>query len=499
MGQSNRNGQCKIKDSVQLNRSGKLDGTDELQKLKCQFDDQEMDLELQYDAMKDALGDLEESRNRYATLYDFAPIGYMTFDDKGCIQEINLLGAALLGMERNQLIGVPMSTFIDKNSYKDFFEHLRLCKDTRERVLTELRLSIKNTPQIHIKLVSIPLLKNGIYEQLYITAIIDITKLKNAEVALVRLNAELENRVIERTRELQTINEVLKKAYERKRQNDLLNDLIKTEGLPKQNSYEAALKLGLKLGEPLTCFLLVIEEWEDKSEEFWQQHFRERQLLYDGIIDSMEEETDWFAWESPDGIGIIHFGVVSDRALQEYQIEMAEHLRDRTASNAPGLTMTIGVAEIASAVVDLSVHYRQSKQAVTMGRTVWPGKQIYHYLDMGIFQILPHVENKKMVASYIERTLGALQRYEQKKKTDFLLTLEVILESDNLKEAAGKLSLHQKTLEFRKKRIEQILGRTLDHFETRVSLYMALKLMKITDGNYCDILGRETYISKDDK
>ena len=499
MEQSNRNGQCKIKDYVKSNRPGKFDDIVDLQKLKCQLEDQEMDLEIQYDAMKDALGDLEESRNRYATLYDFSPIGYMTFDDKGCIQEINLPGAALLGIARNRLIGVPMSTFIDRTSYKDFFEHLRLCRDTGERVLTELILAIKNAPQMQIQLVSTPLLKNGSYERLFITAIIDITKLKNAEVALVRLNAELENRVIQRTRELQTINEVLKKSYERKRQNDLLNDLIKTEGLPKQNLYETALKLGLKLGEPLTFFLLVIEEWEDKSEEFWQQHFSERQFLYDSIIDSMEEETDWFAWESPDGIGIIHFGVVSDRSLQEYQIEMAEGLRDRIVSNAPGLTITIGVAEITSAVADLCVHYRQSKQAVTMGRTVWPGKQIYHYLDMGIFQVLPYMENKKMVTSYIDRTLGVLQRHEQKRKADFLQTLEVILESNNLKEAAGKLSLHQKTVEFRKKRIEQILGRTLDNFETRVSLYMALKLMKIADGNYYDILGHETYLSKEDK
>jgi PAS domain-containing protein len=45
----------------------------------------------------ESLEDLEESRNRYAALYDFAPVGYVTFDHKGCIQEINLTGASLIG------------------------------------------------------------------------------------------------------------------------------------------------------------------------------------------------------------------------------------------------------------------------------------------------------------------------------------------------------------------------------------------------------------------
>ena len=40
---------------------------------------------------------LEESRDRYVDLYDFAPIGFMTMSVTGIIREINLTGAALRG------------------------------------------------------------------------------------------------------------------------------------------------------------------------------------------------------------------------------------------------------------------------------------------------------------------------------------------------------------------------------------------------------------------
>ena len=56
--------------------------------------------------------ELELSRNKYAELYDFAPVGYFTFDARGVIGEVNHEGAHLLGIERRQLLNRPFISFI---------------------------------------------------------------------------------------------------------------------------------------------------------------------------------------------------------------------------------------------------------------------------------------------------------------------------------------------------------------------------------------------------
>lgn len=160
---------------------------EEIQWLKSELHSRELDLEVQCQAMQDTLGELEESRNRYAALYDFAPVCYVTFDDKGCIQEINLTGAMLLGMERARLFGMPMSAFVDKNNCKLFFDHLRSCRRTREKVITELQLATRNAAVIHAQLISLPLPATDSSGLQYRTVITDITERKLVEKEISRL------------------------------------------------------------------------------------------------------------------------------------------------------------------------------------------------------------------------------------------------------------------------------------------------------------------------
>ena len=57
----------------------------------------QIELEMQIEELRRNHVELTESRNRYYDLYDFAPMGYFTLDQKGRILEVNLAGANLLG------------------------------------------------------------------------------------------------------------------------------------------------------------------------------------------------------------------------------------------------------------------------------------------------------------------------------------------------------------------------------------------------------------------
>jgi PAS domain S-box-containing protein len=64
----------------------------------------QVELEMQNEALRGAQAELEASRDRYLDLYDFAPVGYLTLNSDGMIEELNLTAATLLDMERKDLL-----------------------------------------------------------------------------------------------------------------------------------------------------------------------------------------------------------------------------------------------------------------------------------------------------------------------------------------------------------------------------------------------------------
>jgi len=97
----------------------------ELRRVQEELETQQIELELQNDELRRAREELEVSRTKYAELYDFAPVGYFTFDQSGLIREVNLTGARLLGIERARLIEVPFSNCIaDADGRETFSGHL---------------------------------------------------------------------------------------------------------------------------------------------------------------------------------------------------------------------------------------------------------------------------------------------------------------------------------------------------------------------------------------
>jgi PAS domain S-box-containing protein len=86
----------------------------------------QLELEMQNEALREAKVALKESRDRYADLYEFAPVGYLTLTDTGLISEINLTGATLLGEDCVKLTRRRFIDFIasqDQDEWQRHFLH----------------------------------------------------------------------------------------------------------------------------------------------------------------------------------------------------------------------------------------------------------------------------------------------------------------------------------------------------------------------------------------
>ncbi|SIS86306.1 EAL domain-containing protein [Neptunomonas antarctica] len=104
----------------------------------------QIELEMQNEALRQTQQALEESRDRYIDLYEFAPVGYLTLSDKGLITEINLTGVTLLGQERNKLINTSLRTLVITEDQSRWVQHLMVARKQTEKLSIELSLQHGN-------------------------------------------------------------------------------------------------------------------------------------------------------------------------------------------------------------------------------------------------------------------------------------------------------------------------------------------------------------------
>ncbi len=71
-----------------------------------------VELEMQNEELRRAHDALEEARDRYVDLYEFAPVCYITVNRDGMVSEINMTGADVLGSHRTKLINARFSSLV---------------------------------------------------------------------------------------------------------------------------------------------------------------------------------------------------------------------------------------------------------------------------------------------------------------------------------------------------------------------------------------------------
>src|SRR5437660_11819284 len=129
--------------------------------------------------------ELEQAIQRYVDLFDFAPIGYVTFDRVGRIEEINVIAARLVGRPRKHLIGAPFVVCVAKADAQLFLRHLLECRFSKGPVETEVHLKTRDGVEFPVLLSSTPAsssMKNGVL--LFQTAIVDLSARQRAEESL---------------------------------------------------------------------------------------------------------------------------------------------------------------------------------------------------------------------------------------------------------------------------------------------------------------------------
>ena len=176
----------------------------------------QIELEMQNEELRQAWDErdkMEALLGKYSDLYDFAPVGYFNLDHDGIIRAVNFNGAKALGVDRSSLVNRRLDLFLSNETSPVFHNFL----DKVFASVTKEKCEVVFQGGGHSPLiVQIEAVVSETREECRAVGV-DITERRQAEESLKLLNADLENRVAERTEELaDSINKLYEEISVRK-------------------------------------------------------------------------------------------------------------------------------------------------------------------------------------------------------------------------------------------------------------------------------------------
>ena len=104
----------------------------------------QIELEMQSDELQRTQRDLAAARDRYFALYDLAPVGYLTLNERGGVAHANLAAATLLARPRAGLIGLAIGSLIHPADQDAYYLNRRQLLKTGQVAQWEMRLRTPN-------------------------------------------------------------------------------------------------------------------------------------------------------------------------------------------------------------------------------------------------------------------------------------------------------------------------------------------------------------------
>ncbi|MBI2280686.1 MAG: PAS domain-containing protein, partial [Bacteroidetes bacterium] len=133
--------------AIQKKETSKAFIEKEVAELLKKLSTHQSELETQNEELRTMQQKLEEVRDQYTNLFEFAPVGYFIFDLKGTILNVNLTGSGMLNSERVRVKGKSFTAFLANNNDNYlFFKHLREVFKTEVLHSCQVELKRKGYP-----------------------------------------------------------------------------------------------------------------------------------------------------------------------------------------------------------------------------------------------------------------------------------------------------------------------------------------------------------------
>ncbi|MET8475556.1 PucR family transcriptional regulator [Streptomyces sp. NPDC004856] len=173
----------------------------------------------------------------------------------------------------------------------------------------------------------------------------------------------------------------------------------------------------------------------------------------------------------PDGERLVLLAV-DGGAAAEACLQYAEALEATRGENSSDDELVIGFSAPAGPIAAVTA-YKQAEQALSVARR--RGRILVEHEDVAAGSVLPLLGDDA-VRAFADGLLRSLRDHDATGRGDLVRSLKAWLSRHGQWDAAAAdLGVHRHTLRYRMRRVEEILGRSLDDPDVRMELWLALK------------------------
>jgi purine catabolism regulator len=141
--------------------------------------------------------------------------------------------------------------------------------------------------------------------------------------------------------------------------------------------------------------------------------------------------------------------------------------------------VTFGVGPVATTLDAIAPSAQQARRALDVGRMLYPDRTVHTDAEVGVFAAL--ADDHDAMRTFTDRVLGPLAVGTPNRRLELVATLEALLDSRSIGDAAERLGVHRHTVVYRVGRLRQ-LGIDADDPEQRHQLWLALRCARLLEG-----------------
>ncbi|MEN1759018.1 PucR family transcriptional regulator [Anoxynatronum sibiricum] len=259
---------------------------------------------------------------------------------------------------------------------------------------------------------------------------------------------------------------------------EFFEDLISMDDTRKKKAVEKASLFHLNPGD---YYLMVVIKIDRTPEGLTDEVFQKMSWITQET-DAYLRDTQLHALviSKTDSLNVI-FTSAAEKLLNEQVATYSQQLLARKPKKLRDIGFRVGIGRCYRHLEQVDKSYTDAVKAIQHGPLIGETEVIY-FEQLGIYKILCHPSLKEELERFYQAVLLPLVRYDEKKSTELVKTLEVYYQQGgNLRKTAEVLFTHYNTTLYRMESIQRITGMDLNHHKDRLNLEVALKVKKMLE------------------